>query len=321
MRNSIAASILVLLACSAAAAQTTRQRMTEPGPIVLRLPGSTRALALGGAYPGFGPDADAIFYNPALLQTVTGLSTSAQLYGSTGRLYTFSGANGTGFGAGVQFLDYQVFGPAPGSGIGSPFGLSDDAGTGRAGQGEFNASIGYMRTFFGRLRVGAAAKWARHLGADESAGIAAFDVGSTYNPVNWLNLSLSVQNVAGSLKLEATEYDPPTRVALHATTRTFPIGELDLALAARVNGGPDEDVSGGLGTEISYWPFSGLTFALRGGLKLGTGKYQPVHLTEPIEEMPFAVGGGVSWGRISVDYALEPYRRAAHAHRIGLRVR
>jgi hypothetical protein len=319
MQKIMIATLLLPFACAMANAQAPRVQMSEPGPIVLRLPGSARALAMGGAYPGFGPDADAIFYNPALLQSVTGLSTAAQLYGSSSRLYTFSGANGTGFGVGVQFLDYQVFGP--GSSIGSPFGLSDDAGSGTAGQGEFNATLGYMRPFFGRLRVGVAAKWARHLGDDESAGIAAFDLGSSYNPFNWLNLSLSVQNVAGSLKLDATEYDPPTRVALHATTRTTTMGPLDLSLAGRVNGGPDEDVSGGLGAEVSYWPFSGLTFALRGGARIGTGKYDALHLAEPIEEMPFTLGGGVSWGRVSLDYALDPYRNAADAHRIGLRVR
>ena len=322
MRILLPAALCVALISAVVEAQAPRTQMSETGPLVLRLPGSARALALGGAYPGFSPDADAIFYNPALLQTVTGLSASAQLYGSSGRLYTFSGANGTGFGVGVQFLDYQVFRVAPGSDIGSPFGLSDDPdANSRAGQGEFSASLGYMRNFFGRLRVGAALKWARHLADEESAGIAGFDLGSSYNPFNWLNVSLSVQNVAGSLKLPATEYDPPTRVALHATSRAFPIGALDLAVAGRVNGGPDEDVRGSLGTEVSYWPFSGLTFALRGGVKIGTGKYESVHLTEPIEEMPFALGGGVSWGRVSVDYALEPYKNAAHAHRIGLRVR
>jgi hypothetical protein len=310
------ALLLSSLWFSSLPAQTVSQ--SETGPIVLRVPASARALALGGVYPGFAPDPDAIFYNPALLQTVTGLSLAAQLWGSSGRLYTFSGANGAGFGVGVQFLDYEVASTSPVGHIGSPFGLGEAGG--RA-SGELNATVAYARTFFRRLRVGIAGKAVRHLGADESAGIAAFDAGATMNPFNWLNLALSVQNVGGSLEFSGAQYDLPMRAALHASTRSRVIGPLDLALGARIAGGPDEDISAGLGAELGYWPFSGLNFYLRTGLRLGTGEYDAAGLLEPIEEMPFTLGGGVSWGRVSLDYALDPYRGADHAHRIGLRVR
>ncbi|MGH7470941.1 MAG: hypothetical protein ACRENP_23585 [Longimicrobiales bacterium] len=312
----LASALLSTVSPSLALAQTNTQ--DETGPIVLRVPASARALALGGVYPGLAPDPDAIYYNPALLQSATGLSLAAQMWGSASRLYTFAGTNGAGFGFGVQFLDYEVAALTPAGNIGSPFGLSRDGG--RA-SGELNATIGYARTFFGRLRLGIAAKAARHLGADQSAGIAALDIGTWMNPFNWLNVSLAAQNLGGSLVFNGAEYDLPMRAVLNAFTRSRTIGPLDLAVGARVSAGPDEDVGAGLGVEVGYWPFAGLNFYARAGVKLGTGEYNVGGLADPIEEVPFTAGGGVSWGRLSLDYALEPYSGAAHAHRIGLRVR
>ena len=304
--------LLFALPISSLAAQ-----QSETGPIVLSLGGSTRALGLGGTYPSFSPDADAIFYNPALLQSAAGLSLGTQLWGSNGQLYTFAGTNGAGFGAGVQFLDYELLPGVPVN-IGSPFGLSE--GGGRSA-GEWNASAGYARTFFRRLRVGAAAKVTRHLGADQSAGIVAVDVGAAYNPFNWLNLSLAVQNLGSTLEFNGTEYDLPSRVALTAATRSRALGELDVSLVARASAGPNDDFTAGLGAELGYWPFSGLNFYLRGGFRAATGEYRAPGLAGPIEELPFAMGGGVSWRRFSIDYALEPYRNADSGHRIGVRVR
>jgi hypothetical protein len=292
-------------------------QQSETGPIVLRLAGSARALGLGGVYPSFSPDADAIFYNPALLQSAVGLSLGTQLWGSSGQLYTFAGTNGAGFGVGVQFLDYELVAGVPVS-IGSPFGLSEG---GVRSAGELNATVAYARTFFGRLRVGLAGKMARHLGADESAGMVALDVGGAYNPFNWLNLSLALQNLGSTLEFNGTEYDPPARVALAAATRSRPLGALDVSLAARASIGPNDDFNAGLGAEIGYWPFSGLNFYLRGGFRAATGEYAAPNLVESIEEVPFNLGGGISWGRVALDYALEPYRNADSAHRIGVRVR
>jgi hypothetical protein len=308
---------LLLLLCLplAARAQGTSD---DTGPIVLRLAGSTRAIALGGAYPGLSPDPDAVFYNPALLLNATGLSAASALWGSAGRLYTFSGTNGAGFAVGVHVLDYEVSRRGPRGDIGSPFGLSEDDGI---SSGELNATLAYARMFLGKVRLGVAAKWSRHLGEEQSAGVFAFDVGSFVNPFNWLNVALAVQNVGSRLEFDGAQYELPTRVALNAATRSRPLGPLDFSLAGRVSGGPDDDVSAGLGVEIGYWPFSGLNFYARGGVKAGTGSYQHPDLDDVIEESPFSLGGGLSYGRISLDYALEPYAHASDAHRVGLRVR
>ena len=103
MRATVSAALLALCFCSPLLAQTNGP--FEPtGPLIMRLPASTRALALGNVYPAASPDPDAIFYNPALLQSANGFSLATQFYGAA-KTFTLSGANGSGFGIGVQVLD------------------------------------------------------------------------------------------------------------------------------------------------------------------------------------------------------------------------
>src|SRR5688500_4292448 len=49
-------------------------------PIVLAVPGSGRALALGNSYAALGADPDVIFYNPAQLVAARGIGVGVQRY-------------------------------------------------------------------------------------------------------------------------------------------------------------------------------------------------------------------------------------------------
>lgn len=53
-------------------------------PRVLELPASTRAMALGGAYMTNSPQADVLFYNPALLVGVQSFGLDIQQWGTAG---------------------------------------------------------------------------------------------------------------------------------------------------------------------------------------------------------------------------------------------
>jgi hypothetical protein len=289
-------------------------------PPILQLPGSTRALALGGAYIIAGADPDAIFFNPVLLQNARGVSMAAQRYGSASTLTSLSFTTDLGLGVGVRVLDYAPSRSSDPMDLGSPIGLSE---RGFNDSGEALGVVGYMRTVW-KLRLGLAAKWVQHWGSDESEGVAAFDVGSTINPFNWLSVALAVQDIGGSIHFGNVKHDIDTRALLLVSTRTKVVGILDVVLAGRLMAGEDTDPTGGLGLEASYWPFPGLTFAVRAGGRFGTRELSGISTTggiDEIKESNFTSGAGVTYGRVTLDYAWEPFSGAADSHRIGLRVR
>jgi hypothetical protein len=66
------------------------------------------------------------------------------------------------------------------------------------------------------------------------------------------------------------------------------------------------------GGELGYVPIEGVSFVVRGGLRLPREK----------DEL-FATGGlGITVDRISLDYAVEPFRGGRPvSHRLGLRIK
>jgi hypothetical protein len=309
-------ALLICLATTGAAAQ----QVDLGAPPILQLPGSTRALGLGGAYLIGAADPDAIFFNPVLLQNARGVSLAAQRYGSASTLTSLAFTTDVGLGVAVRILDYAPTRASDPLDFGSPIGLSE---RGFNDSGEALGVVGYMRTIK-KIRLGVAGKWVQHWGIDESEGVAAFDIGSTVNPFNWLSVALAVQDIGGSIHFGNVKHDIDTRALLLVSTRTKVVGILDVALAARLQAGEDSDPAGGLGMEASYWPFSGLTFFARAGARFGTGELSGVSPTgrfEEIKESNFTGGAGVAYGRVSLDYAWEPFSGAADSHRFGVRVR
>lgn len=297
---------------------------TPTGPLILRLQASTRAVSMGGTYMITSPDADAIFYNPQLLSVARGFSISAQRYGSAATLTTFAAAMDANVGFGIQLLDYQMPLVNVPEAIGSHVALSHEGGM--AGS-EAVMTLGYARSIKG-VRLGVAGKWAHHWSGNYSEGAAGVDLGSSINPLAWLSVALSVQNLGGSFSLGPAEYELPMMGTLLVTQRPRVVGPLDVSLSGRFSMGPDVDAFGGLGADVSYWPFSGLTFAARAGVRFGTESFAYVENLPPlpgiptvIDESAFTAGGGVTWRRVTLDYAWEPFENADDAHRIGLRIR
>ena len=101
------------------------------GPIILELPASTRALALGNSFALGFQDADAVFYQPGLLNRAQGLSGSFQRYGRSATLSTFSAGRSWlsgGVVLGIQQLSYGA--DAPARALGSDLvGLPVDVGS------------------------------------------------------------------------------------------------------------------------------------------------------------------------------------------------
>ena len=316
MRAIVTAALLTSLSLPASA-QVVTESETPTGPLILQLQAGTRALSMGGAYMITAPDADGIFYNPQLLSAARGFSLSTQRFGSAATLATFAAALDANVGFGVQVLDYELPMFHTAEAIGSPAALSRGGGLTAS---EAVAMLGYARTIKG-VRLGIAGKWAHHWSGDYSAGAGAVDVGSSINPLNWLMVALSVQNLGGDFSIGPSDYKLPMMGTLLVTQRPRPIGPLDISLSGRVSAGPDVDTFGAVGADLGYWPFTGLTFAARAGLRFGTMTHRLNPIDSRVEQGMFTAGGGVTWQRVTLDYAWEPFQNADDSHRIGLRIR
>ena len=84
--------VVLMFMLLAAATDTLK---AQSGPLVLRLPASTRAAALGNALPPGQTDSDAIFYSTAFADRLRNASASVQFFGNTATLITASMSQGT----------------------------------------------------------------------------------------------------------------------------------------------------------------------------------------------------------------------------------
>lgn len=281
----------------------------EPGvaPLVLTLPGGTRAQAMGRAGVAVA-DPDAIFHNPAQLATPRGAYLSAQRYGGAATLATISASMaflGGGVGIGVQWLDYQqpfgVFAPGAGE---AALPLPGDFPA-----SELVASLGYARTYRG-FRVGVAAKAAEMRHAQRGGTFAA-DIGIARTFFNVVTVGLAAQNLGPALELAGEEHDLPRRYTIGAATQGYPIGAwLDLAMAAAIPVYEDGTVLPGGGVELSYVPLAGVVFSGRIGARA----------VKSGDESPFTAGAAFGFDGLSVEYAYQAFDSPGSGHRIGLRI-
>lgn len=297
LRCALLAALLVGVGIGPAAAQETG--------LVLRLPGSTRALALGDVFPLGTADADAVFYDPAFAEGLRGISAAVQPYGSASTLMTASGAMDWWGGAvaiGLRSLDYRFAGgplstPQPAtlfSRTGTP--ISERA-----------VSAGYARGF-GGLGLAASAKWVESRIGGERGATAAFDAAAGVSPGPF-RVGLAVQDLGPDLEAGGRSYHLPTRATLSATLRgSAPLGPLDVLPVAAVTWERVGRWTPAAGVEVAYWPVIGRTFYARAGVRRA-----------PEGERPFTLGAGFSGDRISLDYAYEPFDGGRGAHRFGVR--
>ena len=307
MRNALLTAALVFSCIDGATSQVV--------PFLLTAPASTRALGLGNSYTVSSTDSDAIFYNPVLLLTGRGLAMSVERWSDDRTVASFSTTMDVNFGFGLQIAELNI------SAIDAPIGTT---------AGEAVATAGYARIIKG-VRIGAAAKYLHHWQNGEANGNVAFDLGSTVNPLNWLTVALAVRNIGSDFEAASVHYEMPHSAVLAAATRSKVIGPLDAMLAGRIEHNLEDEFAGGMGLEVSYWPFSGLTFSGRAGIRIdpphrasrdiclpSTGGCGSLQFAEPED---FTAGGTVTFRRVTLDYAWDPYKAIADGHRIGLRIR
>ena len=281
--------------------------------IVLELPSSARALALGGAYVAAGADDASLFYNPSQLATLEGraASMSVQPYIEGSTLGALSAAFQLGpgtVGVGVQVLSY---GSADEYVCDETTGCERGEATGRTvSANDVAASVGYGMTWR-MLRLGAAAKYVRQSLADASGGVPALDVGAAIDVWRGATVGVSVQNVGPDLKTAGSSAPLPRAVRLGASLPWRGVGPFDVLGTVEVAQHREGDLLPLGGAEVTWTSANGLAFSARlGALAQSDGAAS--------SRMSF--GGGVRARHFALDYAYQSFDAlAVTTHRFGLR--
>ena len=297
--------VLVLTAARPASAQH------DDAPLVLRLPVSTRALAMGGGQP-MAQDAEALLFNPALLAYARGASAQGARYAEASALGVLASTLSTlggNVGLGVQYLDY-------GAAAGDVRSAALDATGALPVRGPVTASslaatIGYARAMFG-VRAGASLRYAEErLGAVRD-GAAVLDVGLARGfRFDNLVVGLGVQSIGRGVRAGGSQAALPTRVTLGVSGANYPVTTwLDIGASGAVSVLRGGTVTTAGGAELSLVPLQGYAVSARAGARrtLAPG------------ERAVTAGVGLTRDRVSLDYAYEPFA-GRDGHRVGVRVR
>jgi hypothetical protein len=281
------------------------------GPILLRLPSSTRALAMGNVAVA-GRDDDVLFYNPAQLVAARGTSLSVGQLSSTARsgaLSTVIRFNSGGVALGATMAEFD-----------SPLAAYPIARADLVSGGPVLGSSGSLVVGVAQviksLRIGGAAKFVEERIGSTRSSRAVFDAGLGRDFFGYA-FGLAVQNIGESF----APTTPPgsefirlgSRMPLRTTLgamRGWNTTTFDFTATAAVSTLRDGFVVPAGGAEMFYSWLSGYTVIVRAGAR------------RPEKgEGPLTAGAGLTVDRLSLDYAIETLSGSRVAHRIGLRVR
>lgn len=278
--------------------------------VLLELPASARALALGNAYVAVGGDESAIFYNPAQVATVRAMSAqlSVERYLGASTLGALSAGVPVGFGSvavGLQVLDYgsseEVL-PDPGDGSGLPTGATVTAG-------DYAITVGYG-VRIGALRVGAAGKYLAQRLASQTGSASAVDAGAALDVWRGGTVAVSVQNIGRDLEVAGSSGPLPRTVRVGAALPVRVADAVDVMGTVELSRVRRGRVTPAAGVEAAWRSGTGLVLVGRAGV------YTP---PERSAASPLTFGGGVRTGHLALDYAYQGYEALGATHRFGVR--
>jgi hypothetical protein len=285
----------------------------DRGPIVLEIPASSRALALGNAFAlGFG-DPDAIFYHPSQLNRIRGIEATLRRFGANGTFTALSAGQswyGGGVALGLQQLTYEASldpNPLAGDILGLPADEASLRDVGQTALSETVLSAGYGKSLLG-AQMGVVGKLVEQRAGSRKAGTAALDVGLAVSP-GPVTLGVAVQNLGPGLQFAGEEIGLPTRFSVGASTQTAMVGPLDLSASSVVSYRMDGDVVPSVGLEVAYWPITGRTFVGRVGYR---------HLSDDFSAVPITFGAAFKGDNIVLEYAFQGYDSGDPSHSFSL---
>jgi hypothetical protein len=282
---------------------------TSFAPLILRLPGSSRALALGDAGIA-GHDDDVIFYGPAQIATARGTSASVERFSASangGALSSVTRIGSGGVGVGFSTIDFR--GPAdlyPASRD-----LSVDRGPVAATS---TLAVVAVAQTFKKFSLGAAAKYAEDHVASQAQARPMLDLGVARDVTVFdapVTTAIAVQNIGRNLDVIGQRRPYLPLRATGGVSAGGPAGPLDLGVAAQVAVFPRGGfVAPAGGLELGYSWLDGYGIAARVGAR-----------RPQIGESTLTAGAGVRLDRVTFDYALETLAASGVAHRLGIRLR
>lgn len=305
-----------LLLASVTAGAAAAQGAGSTGATVLQILAGSRAAALSGAYAGARNDADALFYNPAGIAGLSGAaSVSYQRYVQDIGVASAAGVLRLGriaVGASVAFLDYgdiDELEPDPNFGgqTGRPTGRTVSAS-------EATARLsGALELQNGRFSVGAGLGFVSTDLAGASRSAPFLDAGAQYR-LETVTVGASIRNLGGALSgANLADADLPAEARLGAMATVSRADGLGAVLSAdlvhELNAGLTGLVAG---VEAGLLPGGAGRIGAVGrvGYDAGTGAEGQGALR---------LGGGLSLGSLSVDYAWQDYELFGSLHRFGVR--
>jgi hypothetical protein len=280
--------------------------------IVLELPASPRALALGGAVTAVGRDDALLFYNPAQLATLGGLSASISLqrYLESTTLAALSAAARLGpgvLGIGIQSLSYGSIDEIIPDCVN--FGCERGEPTGAtASAGDLAATAGYALRVRG-ARIGGAAKVVRQSIAGESGTTGAIDVGAAVDLLRHLTVAAAVQNLGGTMTVAGSS-GPLPRTVRGGVALAVERNQVALLLSSDVAQVRDGDarLSGGL--ELTWRAARAISLVGRAGA---------AQRANGADARAATFGGALQLGRFAVDYAYQGFETlGSSSHRVGI---
>ena len=281
------------------------------GPILLRLPSSARALAMGNVAVA-GRDDDVLFYNPAQLVAARGTSVSAEQFSSTARVGAMSSVirfNSGGIALGATMAEFDS--PL----VAYPVARADLVSGGPVLGSSGSLVLGVAQVIKS-VRIGGAAKFVEERIDRNRSSRGVFDIGLGRDFFGYA-FGLAVQNIGESFAPTTVPGSEFTRLGSRMPLRTT-VGasrgwftdDFDFTATAAVSTLRDGFVVPAGGAErFDSW-LSGYTVAFRAGAR------------RPEKgEGPITAGAGFTVDRLTLDYALETLSNSRVAHRIGLRIR
>lgn len=284
----------------------------EHSALVLELPSSARAAALGGAFAAVGEDDAALFHNPAQLATVRGRAAtlSAQRHVASSTLGALSAAARLGAGTlalGIRTLGYgsapEVV-PDPGGG-----GRGVETGA-RVSAGELAVTGGYALPVRARLRLGVAGTLVHQRVAGAGGGSGALDVGAAWAAHRRLTVGAAAQHLGPGITLAGVRAPLPRTLRLGAAAQAARRGALALLATAEI-----QQVAGGRarwagGAEGTWAPPGRVQLVARVGV-----------VTRDIDGVaePLSFGGSLLARPLAVDYAYRGFGALGGTHRVAIR--
>lgn len=304
IRHCVSALFLTVTSAATVAAQA------DAGPMALRVPAGARTLSMANAGL-MSNDADALFYNPALLFGARGMSVSMQRYGSfgtAGALANIVTVGSMNIGVGAQLLDWSAQ-PLSYREI-TRLGATALGDSGGVPASSIAVTLGIAKSIRGH-RLGFSAKYVADRFAATQDGTLAFDVGMMGPSLGPGNMSFVVQNIGQGLRIGGAEGKLPTRAgAGWAGSKGFE--KFDFGFQTQLTVDRDGFVRPAGGVELGYVPIEGVSLVARTGLRV----------PRESDESPVTGGVGITVDRISLDYAIEPFSGGRPvSHRLGLRIK